>query len=257
MWPELQLLMVFMPENIGYTPSDWYWRVGGQSPLTQVYSSFEVGYVPNNNLRFLSWFAEGNRATFIASQVELAQVLNEAELPHLRPPGEPAPRAVTLKQRIAVLDLLAAPQDPFTFVRLAADSTHNTTTLTPVSGILLPVLANSSYIVELIGAMRSAATTTGIGLALDIPSGTIIGGGQNNSSTTASSSFFQRADATVIAATTGVQAINLDIPIRGKWLIETGTTAGNINLMCRSEIASSAVTLKAGLRMFIRQIPLL
>lgn len=99
--------------------------------------------------------------------------------------------------------------------------------------------------VEFVGAFTSAATTTGIALALDIPSGQVVGQVYHPISATASGSAEQIADNATTGATTGVRAAATLVPIGGQWIVATGATAGNIVLTARSEVASSAVVLKA------------
>jgi hypothetical protein len=117
------------------------------------------------------------------------------------------------------------------------------------------VAANVRYEVEVFGAFQSAATTTGVAIALDIPSGSVIGFVDHPVSATAPGSAIQRADATTTGATTGVDTINVNVPIRGRFLVANGATAGSVGLMCRSEVAASAVTLQAGLFMRYRVVP--
>lgn len=56
-----------------YTPSDWYWYVGGDK--TKVYSSAVGDYVPNADPTFQAWVAGGGIATNIANEAELGEVL--------------------------------------------------------------------------------------------------------------------------------------------------------------------------------------
>ena len=51
-------------------------------------------------------------------------------------------------------------------VSLASDQAFSTTSLADVTGMVLTLAANTDYVIELIGSFQSAATTTGIGLAL-------------------------------------------------------------------------------------------
>ena len=55
-----------------YTPSDWYWLVGGQ-----IYSSRAASYVASDAPAYLAWLARGRRPTSIASKAALWAVLAE------------------------------------------------------------------------------------------------------------------------------------------------------------------------------------
>lgn len=136
--------------------------------------------------------------------------------------------------------------DPWTFAKLAADQTNSTVTLAG-SGLSFTAAANTTYMVELIGAFTAAATTTGIAVALDIPSGSVVGQVYHPISATASGSTEQIADNATTGATTGVRAAATLVPIGGQWIVAVGATGGTVQLTFRSEVAGSAVVLKANL----------
>lgn len=154
-----------------------------------------------------------------------------------------------LRSRVATLE--GAPpggSDPWTWTKLASNSTVSTTAYANVSGLSFSATANTTYIVELFGAYRTAATTTGIALALDVPTGaTVIGQVTVNSSATAHLGLEQIADATATGVSTGVRAANTNTPIKGKWIVAVGATAGTIQLMQRSEVAASNTVLQANI----------
>jgi hypothetical protein len=109
-------------------------------------------------------------------------------------------------------------------------------------------LANTTYIVEVFGAYQSAATTTGISLALSVPTGAeVIGQNIVSTSATALGGTQQLASATTTGATTGVATANTNTPIRSKWIVRVNETAGTVQLRQRSEIAGSNSVLKANL----------
>jgi hypothetical protein len=145
--------------------------------------------------------------------------------------------------------------DPWTFVKLESDFTNDTTGLNFVTGMTFTAAADTTYVVEILGAFRTAATTTGIGVVLDIPSGGVIGGAQVSSSNTATQFTSQRADNVLIAPSTAVGAANADFPILGRWLVTIGATGGSVLLRMRTEVATSVATLKAGLLMSYRTVP--
>jgi len=139
-------------------------------------------------------------------------------------------------------------EDKWTYTTLGSNSTVSTTTFANVSGLSFSALANTKYLITLNGAYQTAATTTGISLALDIPTGaTIIGQNIVSTSATALGGTEQLADATTTGATTGVRAINTNTPIQSFWIVSVGGTAGTIQLMQRSEIAASNTVLQATL----------
>ena len=58
---------------IVYNPHDWYWIVGNEE--SQVYSSVRQAYVSADDASYLQWCADERRATHIASDDELRDVL--------------------------------------------------------------------------------------------------------------------------------------------------------------------------------------
>lgn len=137
--------------------------------------------------------------------------------------------------------------DPWTWQRLAADAANSSVTLAPAPGLSFTASANSFYLVEIYGALQSAATTTGAALALDIPSGAVVGQMLVNSNATAVLATEQIADNATTGATTGVRAATTNIPLYGWFRVNTGATGGTVQVQFRSEVAGSAITLKAGL----------
>jgi hypothetical protein len=137
--------------------------------------------------------------------------------------------------------------DPWTWTKLSADAVNSTVTLAPVTGLSFTAAANTTYVVEVIAAFQSAAITTGIALALDIPSGSVAGQAVHSVSATAMAGVEQIADAATPGATSGVRAAVANVPIFGSYIVAVGATGGPIQLQFRSEIAASAVTMKAGL----------
>lgn len=137
--------------------------------------------------------------------------------------------------------------DPWTWLKLASASVVSTTAYANVSGMSFTAQANTAYLVEVVGAYQTAATTTGIGLTLDIPSGSIIGINVVSTSATALGGTEVIADAASTGATTGVRAANTNTPITARFVVAIGGTGGTVQLMQRSEIAASNTTLQAGL----------
>lgn len=137
--------------------------------------------------------------------------------------------------------------DSTTYLVLSGNVANSTTTPAAATGLLFAALANTRYHVEAFGAYQSAATTTGIAAALDIPSGSVIGLNQVATTAAALGGTEQIADNATTGASTGVRAANANTPLHAMWLVSIGATPGNVQMMFRSEVAGSAVTLQGGL----------
>jgi hypothetical protein len=144
--------------------------------------------------------------------------------------------------------------DPWTWQKLSADVSNSTVTLAAVTGLSFAAAANTTYLVDVVGAFQSAATTTGIALALDIPSGSIVGQAIANVSASALGSTEQVADSATTGATTGVRAAATNTPVTARFIVAVGASAGTIQLQFRSEVAASAVTMKAALTAMGRRV---
>lgn len=138
--------------------------------------------------------------------------------------------------------------DPWTFVKLNANSTVSTVAYANVTGMSFTAQANTTYLVTVVGAYQTAATTTGIGLTLSVPSGTtLIGTMLVNTSATALGGTEIIASGASTGASTGVRAANTNTPIKAEFVVKVGATAGTVQLMQRSEIAASNTVLQADL----------
>lgn len=135
--------------------------------------------------------------------------------------------------------------DPWTWVKLTSDVSNSATALADVTGLSFTALANTTYIVEVIGTFQSAAITTGIALALNIPSGTVTGQIRANISATAINSLEQIANDATTSVSTATRAVATNTPITAKFIVAVGGTGGTVALRFRSEVAASAVTMKA------------
>ena len=144
--------------------------------------------------------------------------------------------------------------DPWTWQKLSADVPNSTVTLAPVTGLSFTAIANTTYLVEVFGTFTSAATTTGIALALDIPSGAIAGQLIHPTTATSLGGTEQISDNATTGATTGVRAANANVPIFATFIVAIGASGGTAQLQFRSEIAASAVTMKAGLTAMGRRV---
>lgn len=137
--------------------------------------------------------------------------------------------------------------DPWEFIVLPSNVAVSTTTFADVTGLSFYAAANTLYEVEVFGAIQTVATATGAALALDIPSGNVIGQGIHNLAAATLTGWEQIADGATTGAGSGMRATGTNVPISFKALASVGSTPGTVQLRLRSEIASSAVTLQAGL----------
>jgi hypothetical protein len=137
--------------------------------------------------------------------------------------------------------------DPWQWLLLPADSGVSTATLAPISPMSFIANAGATYLVDLFGTAVSAASTTGMAVALDIPSGTVIGQMGQATLGGTMAAIEQNADATTSGATSGVRLTAANVPVTARFLVSAGGTGGPVTLMMRSEVAGSTVTLKGGL----------
>lgn len=142
---------------------------------------------------------------------------------------------------------LPSGSDPWTWTKLAGNSTVSTTAFANVAGMFFTALADTTYLVEVIGAYQSAATTTGIALTLDIPGGSIIGQNIVSTSATVLGGTEIITDNASTGASTGVRAANTNTPIQARFVVAVSGTGGTIQLRQRSEVAGSNTVLQAGL----------
>lgn len=137
--------------------------------------------------------------------------------------------------------------DPWTWIILPSDVSNSTVTLAAATGLSFTASANTTYIVQMIATYQSAANTTGVAFALDIPSGSVSGIGLGTTTGTAAILNEQIADNASIAQTTGVRAATTNTVFTHMWIVAVGGTGGTVQLNFRSEVAASAVTMKAAL----------
>lgn len=137
--------------------------------------------------------------------------------------------------------------DAWSWQILPADVVNSTTTLAGVTGLVFMATADTTYLVELVGTFQAAANSTGIALALDIPSGSVSGLAVHSTSGTALGCVEQIADNSTTGASSGVRAANINVPFSARFIVVVGASGGTVQLQFRSEVAGSAVTMKAGL----------
>jgi hypothetical protein len=137
------------------------------------------------------------------------------------------------------------------YVRKAANQTHALVAYANVTDLVFALLANTAYNFRFLVAYQSAATTTGIGLAMTFPaSPTSIqyfqeyGGNLTAATAGASGTTFATAadtGATSIAVQTAATSYKAEV----EGLIVNGANAGNLQLRVRAEVAAQ-VTIMAG-----------
>jgi hypothetical protein len=135
---------------------------------------------------------------------------------------------------------------------LGADVADSTAAFVDATGLLLALLANATYLIDGLITFQSAAVTTGIALGFTLPAGaTISGAYKHNTTATAIEGSYNIASGAVKGNTSGVLTAADNVPITGRWVIKTAAAAGNAQMQFRSEVAASAVTLKAGLSVLV------
>jgi hypothetical protein len=132
-------------------------------------------------------------------------------------------------------------------VKLGSDLTTTSTSFGDATGLSFSVSANTDYLFEFHIIFRSAATTTGIALAVNGPSGpaAIVVQRQIPTSLTAVTMGQARAYNSG-AASSGVDVINADNLAILQGILRNGANSGTVILRFASEVAGSTVTVRAG-----------
>lgn len=138
---------------------------------------------------------------------------------------------------------------------LAADRAFSTTTYADVTDWVIPLSANDVVTIDGILTFQSAALTTGFGFGARV---TGVGGTgtpaparflltfEYQTSATAWATATQTSHTAPMAATAATYVANSGVLCRITGQVEMGATAGELRFQCRSEIASSAITLRKG-----------
>lgn len=132
-------------------------------------------------------------------------------------------------------------------VKKGADESFTATTLADVAGTALTMAANADYEFDYLVIFQTAATTTGIWLALNGPTGLIELSAlveTQTAPTTWSSAVHLAYNGG--ATTASIDAANTRRIARIRGIVRNGTTAGNLVLRAASEVSGSAVTIKRG-----------
>jgi len=136
---------------------------------------------------------------------------------------------------------------PVRYLYVAADISRTQTTYADVTGLSFAVAANKDYEMKCNIIYRSAATGTGIGIALNGPTSPTVVAGQfvsNSSATAFNGRSFNAYNGT--GKTTGVQTANADTYGIFNAYFRNGATSGNLTLRYASETNGTAVTIRAG-----------
>lgn len=133
-----------------------------------------------------------------------------------------------------------------TAVRLGVDRVNSTVNFADCTGLEFDMAPNSHYAFEFTGAYTAAAGTTGLQLSVNGPASPnlVVAAGQIATSGTAVVNGGIASYDTGINATASGGATALPFFVKGN--ISTGANGGTFILRFRSEIAASAVTIKAG-----------
>lgn len=152
-------------------------------------------------------------------------------------------------QGIQGIQGVQGPQGPAgaggTLLRVTADVANSTLNFADVTGLTMAVSASTTYYFECSLTYTSAATTTAIQLSVNGPAATALDYGVEVSTTaTARHNSAQAAYDTVVNPATGGGSTRLPVQIRGSLIV--GGSGGTFAVRSRSEIDTSAVTVKRG-----------
>lgn len=135
---------------------------------------------------------------------------------------------------------------------LGADVADSTGAFVDATGLALTLAANATYLIDGLLTFQSAAVTTGLALGFTLPAGASISGAySHNTTATAIEGSYNNAAGAVGGNTSAAAAATTNLAITGRWIVTTGATVGNAQLQFRTEVAASAITLKAALSALI------
>ncbi|HJQ66344.1 MAG TPA: hypothetical protein VJ816_08205 [Gemmatimonadales bacterium] len=143
---------------------------------------------------------------------------------------------------------------PSTVIRLDADVANSTTTLANATGLSFTAAANADYLIEAFLVYTSAATTTGLNLAISGPASPAGVVGDWRAYTSATAALLRQFTAYDTGTpTTGVLAAGAAQYADFRAMLRTGAAGGAVTLRFASEVAASAITLKAGSLLRVQQ----
>ena len=131
--------------------------------------------------------------------------------------------------------------------KLTADQTNSTVTLADATGLSFAVAANTDYEFEFLVPFQTAALTTGFALALNGPSSPTLLAVEIRVPISGTTEVFRHTNLyNTEALGTSVDAINVPRLATIRGIVRNGSTAGTVIGRFRSEVAASAVVVKAG-----------
>lgn len=136
---------------------------------------------------------------------------------------------------------------PVRYAFLSADRTSSSTTYADVTDLSFPVSANVNYQIDCTLTYQTAATTTGIGFALNGPASPSMVVGAMEASTSgvaASRNQFNAYNGTTKSS--GVQTASANQSANLRALFRNGANSGTLSLRYASEVAASNAVVKAG-----------
>lgn len=137
---------------------------------------------------------------------------------------------------------------------MTATQQSTSVTLANITQLVLPVVENAAYQITAFVTFQSAATTTGLNLGIDTPTGSrnmveIVVPITSTAAASQLRTIFPNAAVATNAGNvvgTGVTAINSNHTAMITGVIRTGANAGVCQLKFASEVAGSAITLQIG-----------
>ncbi len=144
---------------------------------------------------------------------------------------------------------------PSTVIRLDSDVSNSTTSFADVTGLTFQTVPNADYLVEGFLVYTSAATTTGISLGINGPASPagVIGEWQTYTNDTTIVNRQFRAYNTSPAASAGVVSTAVQYA-QYTTMLRTGAAGGAATLRFASEVATSAITIRAGSIIRVQQL---
>lgn len=131
--------------------------------------------------------------------------------------------------------------------KITADVSSSLVALGDVTGLSFSVLAGTDYEFEFLIPFMTAALTTGLALALNGPASPTLLAVKIEVPISASASVVRHTNLyNTEALGTAVDVVNVPRLATIVGVLRTGATAGNVIARFRSEVAASAVTVKAG-----------
>lgn len=143
---------------------------------------------------------------------------------------------------------------PSTVIRLDGDVVNSTTSFADATGLTFTSVPNADYLLEAFLVYTSAATTTGLNLALNGPASPAGVVGEWRVYTSATAAVLRQFTAyNTGTASSGVLAAGSAQYAQFTGMLRTGATGGAVTLRFASEVAASAITLKAGSVLRVQQ----